>query len=270
MKKGEIYVSLMKKFAAVAMASTLFFGWSGSSTFASPNTESVSKNVSVNQNKDMKSTFKKMNDLANTTKVIQDSQRIQDIKITAENSISSGKVVLKHSDAQLDFDNAKYLDISQDNKSYKSITIPIVGDQYSLISNLTVIFDSQDKISNYSETLITKSENNKFVITSYSDGELVQNQVTDVDYKSNSEVKKSLDRINAQAISVDAPQYSMGAVAACIAAVAGVDIAVAYLIGGTCAASCPAVPPVCAACIAAVATMGAGSIAGVIACFNKL
>ncbi|WP_375231567.1 hypothetical protein [Bacillus cereus] len=260
----------MKKFAAVAMASTLFFGWSGSSTFASPNTESVSQNVSVNQNKDMKSTFKKMNDIANTTKEIQDSQRIQDIKIAAENSISSGKVVLKHSDAQLDFNNAKFLDISQDNKSYKSITIPIVGEQYSFISNLTVIFDLQGEVSNYSETLVTKSENNKFEITSYLDGELGQSQVTNVDYKNNSEVKKSLERINAQGIKADEPQYSMGAVAACIAAVAGVDIAVAYVIGGTCAASCPAVPPVCAACIGAVATLGAGSIAGVVACFSKL
>ncbi|MFI8496723.1 hypothetical protein ACIGC1_28500 [Peribacillus butanolivorans] len=251
---------LLKKVASVVMASTLFLGLSVSSTVASTNTQSVSESASIYQDNDIESTFEKMNDIASNTKEIKDSQRIQDIKNMSKDAVSNEKVVFNYSNASLDFDNAKFLDISQNNMNYTSITIPIVGDQYNFISNLTLIFDSQNKVMNYSESLITKSEDNKFVITSYIDGELVQSKVTDLDYKSNSELKKGLENI----------KQARGAkkIATCIAAVAGVDIAVAYLIAGTCTVSCPAVPPICAACIAAVATMGAGSIAGVIACFN--
>src|SRR5699024_5418740 len=48
-------------------------------------------------------------------------------------------------------------------------------------SNFTVIYDSQDEIINYSESLVTKSNDNKFVITSYSDGEFIQEEKTDLD-----------------------------------------------------------------------------------------
>lgn len=57
-------------------------------------------------------------------------------------------------------------------------------------------------------------------------------------------------------------------IAACIAAVAGINGGVAYLIAGTCIASCPAVPPICAACIGGVCTIGAADIVAVISCFK--
>ncbi|MET1180508.1 hypothetical protein ABG775_21455 [Peribacillus simplex] len=248
-------MNLLKKIALIVIASTILLGLSISSTFAS---------ASTYQGNDIKRTFEKMNDMASDTKEVKDSQRIQDIKNMSKDAISNEKVVLNNSNAKLDFDNARLLDTTQNNKNYTSITIPVVGDQYNFISNVTLIFDSKNKITNYSESLITKNEDNKFVITSYFDGELFESNVTDLDYKSNSELKEGLKNIQTEGMQTK----GFKKIATCIAAVAGVDITVAYLIAGTCAASCPAVPPICAACIAAVATMGAGTIAGVIACFN--
>lgn len=204
-----------------------------------------------------------MNDLANTTSEVKDSKRTEHIENTAKDAITNKEVVLNNSNANLDFDNAKYLDITQDNMKYTSITVPIVGGEYSFTSNFTLVFDSNNEVINYSEALITKSDNNKFIITTYSDGDLVQNKETDLDYISDSELKKGLDVVNG-----DIQTMGVKKIAACIAAIAGVNAVVAYLIAGTCVASCPAVPPVCAACIAGVATMGAADIAGIIACFN--
>ena len=130
-------------------------------------------------------------------------------------------------------------------------------------SNFTVIYDSQDEIINYSESLVTKSNDNKFVITSYSDGEFIQEEKTDLDYMSDKELKKE-----AEDIGNDIQPFGVKKIAACIGAIAGVNATVAYLIAGTCVSSCPGVPPVCAACIAGVATMGAADIAGILGCFN--
>lgn len=258
---------LWKKVATIVIASTMLFGWSGSLIFASSN-NSVSENFY--QDNVMKTTFEKMNDIAKSSDEVKDSQRIQDIKNMSKDVISNKKVMLQNLNANLDFDNANSLDIKQNNKEYTLITIPIMGDQYSLMSNLTLVFDSHNNVINYSETLIEKSENNKFTITSYLDGELVQNKVTDLDFISNDELKKGLENIQDYSKGIKQNNETKGvcAIAACIGAVAGVNLTVAYLIAGTCIASCPAVPPICAACIAGVATIGAADIGGIIACFN--
>ncbi|ANE48730.1 hypothetical protein SY83_04675 [Paenibacillus swuensis] len=66
----------------------------------------------------------------------------------------------------------------------------------------------------------------------------------------------------------------IGTVAACLGAVLGIGGTVAYLIAVACGSSCVAPTPVtaviCAACIGAYAVLGAGGIAGAVACFNYL
>ncbi|MBM7541607.1 hypothetical protein [Amphibacillus cookii] len=252
-----------RKVILIVMASVLAFLGGGGSTFAS-NFQSVSESEIVYQDSDVENAFKKMNDLASTTNEVKDTQRIQDIKNMSKDVISEKKVVLNNSNANLDFDNAKYLDITKDNMTYTSITVPITGEGYSFTSNFTLVFDSHNKVINYSEALITKSDSNKFVITTYSDGELVQNKETDLDYISDSELKRGLEVINEDGYQI----MGVKKIAACIAAIAGVNAVVAYLIAGTCVASCPAVPPICAACIGGVATMGAADIVGIMGCFK--
>lgn len=58
-------------------------------------------------------------------------------------------------------------------------------------------------------------------------------------------------------------------IADCLAVVAGVNITVALLITSTCVASCPAVVPICAACITAVGSIGAADVAALVKCFDN-
>lgn len=229
-------------------------------TFLGVNSQAFAESAQPLNDKDLETSFKEMDDLASTTDEVTSVDKIQDIKQRAKNNISNGSVFLNNSNAKLDYDNSKVLDIKQNGKVYTSITLPIKGEKYSFTSNLTVIFNSQNEITNYSESLITKSDNNKFNITNYDDGKLTQNEETALDYMNDNELKK--------ATTDDIQTKGVGKIASCIGAVAGVNAGVAYLIAGTCAASCPAVPPVCAACIGGVATMGAADIAGIIGCFQ--
>ncbi len=203
--------------------------------------------------------------------VTENPRKIQFIKDLANDAISKGQMILNYSNANLDLGNAKFIDINDDKDKYASITIPVVGDQYSLLSNLSLVFDSNNKLVTYSETLITKSDDNKFVVSSYVDGSLIQEQFTDLDYVSNSELQRQLDYLldvleeNEQAISA----YGIGEIALCLSVVIGVDLVIARLIATTCIASCPAVPPVCAVCITAVAAVGVANMNLILGCFEK-
>ena len=109
----------------------------------------------------------------------------------------------------------------------------------------------------------------KFVIDTYIEGKKVSTQNTEIDYINNSKLKEGLFSLK-QSVkeSKNENARDIGAIAGCIAAIAGINRTVAYLIAGTCVAACPAVAPICAACIAGVCTIGAADIGGVIACFK--
>ncbi|MBP1082350.1 MULTISPECIES: hypothetical protein [Bacillus] len=209
-----------------------------------------------------------MNGTASKTKEIKNPQKIQHLTDMSKKAISSKQVILNNSGADLVFDDAKFLDIKENNEKYASVTIPIVGEQYSFISNLTFVFDSEDNIISYSETLITKSDNNKFVVTTYFNGKLVQEKVTDIDYISNSKLQRELKYMQDKAGDGVQAQKSFNEVVLCISLVALIDLTVARLIAATCIASCPAVPAICAACIGAVAVVGGANIPAIISCFK--
>lgn len=220
--------------------------------------------------KNRQKAFEKMEDTAKHS-VDLTGQDLENMKSLFNKDLLNNKLDIQVSNDNLDFENIKSLEINNESGTFKAVSVPIVGDKYSMFSALTVVYDSYNNISTYSESLITKSADNKFEITSYLEGEEISKQKTDLEYVSNEKLKEGLENI--KDVSKDIEAYGgqsrgLGTVAACIAGVAGIDSIVAYLIAGTCVASCPAVPPICAACIAGVCTLGSASIAGVIACFN--
>lgn len=223
------------------------------------NAQSIDESVGIE--------FEQMNNTASKSSDIEDPKKIQNLTDMSKEAISSKQIVLNYSNADLVFDDARFLEIKENNENYASVTIPIVGEQYSFISNLTLVFDSENEIISYSETLITKSDNDKFIITTYFDGKLFQEDETDIDYISNSELQKELEYIQDLGNDIQ-PQKSFNEVVLCIAIVAAVDLTVARIIAATCIASCPAVPPICAACIGAVAVVGAANIPAIISCFK--
>lgn len=152
------------------------------------NAQSIDESVGIE--------FEQMNNTASKSSDIEDPKKIQNLTDMSKEAISSKQIVLNYSNADLVFDDARFLEIKENNENYASVTIPIVGEQYSFISNLTLVFDSENEIISYSETLITKSDNDKFIITTYFDGKLFQEDETDIDYISNSELQKELEYIH--------------------------------------------------------------------------
>ncbi|MDO7267020.1 hypothetical protein [Shouchella clausii] len=252
-------MSLWKKPVSIFMIFTiLVFG-----------SASTSLNVSAQSSGDpYHEKFEQLNDVATTTNEVTDPERIQSLKDMSSDAISNNQLELNYLNADLDFDEANILDISYNNENFTSATFPIVGDDYSVISNLTLVFDSDNEVINYSETLITKSDINTFKVTTYFDGLLTQDEVTDIDYISNEELQEELELIHSVQSDDIVQTQGITEIALCISTVALIDLTVARLIAVSCIASCPAVPPICAACIGAVAVVGSANIGAIIACFR--
>ena len=213
--------------------------------------------------------YRTMYELATNSTEITDPTKVNDLIILIKNAINNKKVTVNHQNGKLDYSKTKILEVRQNNEMYTTITVPVEGGTYSLLSNMTfVLFNNE--ILGYSETLITRSIDDKFIIDTYYDGELIENNQTDLDYVDNNEIQESLDIIHENAENGFDYTQTKGIpeIAGCIVAVAGINGVVAYLIAGTCIASCPAIPPICAACIGGVCAMGAADIGAVIACFN--
>lgn len=232
-------------------------------------TDNQSKETEVNNTENLNKSFDKMQSIASQSQEITNPIVTEMMKNDALNCIKEKKIILNGQNVNLHWNDSKFLSIDKEDTNYKSISVPIEGQEYSYFSNLTVVFDKNGNLVTYSESLITKNQVNKFVIDTYIEGAKVSTQNTDIDYINNSKLKEGLSSLK-QSVqeSKNVNARGIGAIAGCIAAIAGINGTVAYLIAGTCVAACPAVAPICAACIAGVCTIGAADIGGVIACFK--
>lgn len=150
--------------------------------------------------------------------------------------------------------------------------VQLVADKYNPISNLAFVM-LKGEIVTYSETLITKSPQNTVAIASYTDGKLVNENITDIEYLSNSEVQASLDRLqNLAAIEKDRVEtQGIDDVALCLSAVLLIDLVVARIVATTCIAACSTLAaPICAVCITGVFALGGLNIGAVTGCFGKI
>lgn len=232
-------------------------------------TDSQPKETEVNNPENVNKSFDKMQSIASQSQEITSPTVIETMKNNTLNSIKEKKLILNGQNINLLWNDSKFLSIDEEETNYKSISVPIEGKEYSYFSNLTVVFDKNENVVTYSESLITKNQVNKFVIDTYIEGKKVSTQNTDIDYINNSKLKEGLFSLK-QSVkeSKNVNTRGIGAIAGCIAAIAGINGTIAYLIAGTCIAACPAIAPICAACIAGVCTIGAADIGGVIACFK--
>ncbi|WP_235360759.1 hypothetical protein [Shouchella clausii] len=216
---------------------------------------------------DANASSEQLNQIGDNINEVNDAQRIQKVKDLTDAAVSNNDVVFNSNNtATLDYENANVADINKNNENFTAISIPVVGEEYSLISNLTLIFDSNNEIINYTETLFTKSDNDKFVLTSYNEGELIHDRVTDIDYVSNSELKKELEYIDDEVIQ---PQ-GLNEVALCLSTVLLIDLTLARMVATACMAACASGvgAPICAACIGGLLAVGAGNITAVTNCFK--
>lgn len=216
--------------------------------------------------------FTKMNEIAEMSTVVTDIEKIDALKNFVKNAVDNNEILLHFDKSNLNYNEAKVMDIVNEDRAYTAITVPMVNENYAFLSNVTVILD-KNQIITYSESLITKSENNKFIINTYSDGVLVESNHTDIDYVSDTELQAELQAIheNIEKGNQYLQTRGLGAVAGCIAGAIGVNGTIAYLVAATCVTACTAAPiggAVCAACIGGVFVLGAADVAVVAACFS--
>lgn len=205
--------------------------------------------------------FEVLEDIAKNSVEITDTQKISNAKDIVQNN----NLTFNYLDAELDFENAIVLDTNAEGEIYTSITIPVVGQDYSILSNVTcTIID--DEIVAYSESLITTGDDGNLVINNYANGTFLETVETGV-YLSDKEIEEELDRLS-EIVKKTSLQRGAGEIAGCLAALLGIDVTLAAVLVGMCSGSCPAVPVVCAACVGAVAAVGVGNMELVAKCFS--
>lgn len=255
MEKSVLNVFKKKLFLLLAVAVTI-----SSTSFG----VGASANNSNLQEEQVKQTLERINLLNETTLDLSDEDS-EELKTLFLRDLSNDVFDIHTFEENLNFENAKGLEIVVEDGAFKTITVPIVGEEYNMFSNFTVVYDSDNNVVNYQETWVTRSDRNTFEFTSYADGDKVSQNISDVEYVSNEQIQEELDSLEEVSM---VQSRGVAKIAACLASVLGVGGTVGYIIAGMCAGSCLAVPPVCAACVAAYATIGGASIAAVMGCFN--
>lgn len=186
----------------------------------------------------------------------------------AVQAVENGEVTVNAPQSALKPSEADVYTIESDEGAFTSVTVP-VGGSYSMLSNLTVVFDDSENIAQHTETLIGQNDAGNFNVTSYLDGGLVSSQDTDLPYMTDAELLEDLESTGWAPGASPIEAQSTGS---CLAAVLGVSGVVGAIIAYTCAGACAAAAagvgvPFCVACIAAYATIGGASITAVASCF---
>lgn len=215
---------------------------------------------------------------APATATVED-EAAPDVEATADavmESVNNGDIIVHAPESALNASQATVEDVESDEGIYTTVAVPI-EDSYSMLSNLTVVFDEAGNVSQYSETLYHENDLGNFQLTLYTNGELVKDEDMEVAYMADAELVEDMENSApvegdcTQTESTEVGTMSVGAVATCIAGSLGVGGVTAYLIAGACAGSCVGqVYPVCAACIGGYALLGSAGVGAVAACFQLL
>lgn len=187
----------------------------------------------------------------------------------AKNEIYNKNVIINSGIDNLNFKEINVVKSNIDGKYSTSVNISVKG-KYSLLSNLNIMFNENDSFIGYTETLIYNNDKlDKFIIDNYQNGKLIEHKQTDIDYINNEQIKEDIQGL--KKIGTEQYDKGWGSKVGCIAALLGINGAVAYLIAGTCTAACAAEPvgsAVCAACIGGICVIGAADIGAIIGCFK--
>lgn len=166
--------------------------------------------------------------------------------------------------SSLEFDSAKVYALPTSEGMYHSITIPITST--IPISNFTVVYAPDNRVSNYAETQIEQTKGGFVTIAQWING----NKTLD---KTEYVGELNFDSSGTENAPTLLKAQSWDKAVACLAAVLGVSSGVAAIVLSLCGGSCAVPEPtfskaVCAACIGGVITIGGASITGVVQYFG--
>lgn len=214
---------------------------------------------------DMAYSFSELNDIAENSYDVTDKQIVASYKDLALHTLNN---IITNSGSNIDTNNFKVMKTNIAGTEYTSANFAITGN-YSLLSNLNLLFDSNNQLVFYSETLISQNEANTFRIQNYINGALFEDKQTDIPYITDEQISEGINGLKELGIGLQ--ERSFWGTVGCITAVAGVNGAVAKIIAATCVSACAASPvagAVCAACIGGVCAMGAADVAAIVGCFH--
>lgn len=181
------------------------------------------------------------------------------LKQTFLNDLENNRISFQTALSNLDFEEKTVLEHDED---YFIITIPIVNENYNMLSNFTITYDETFNLLDYSETHFQESENGFFKVMNYLNGVLISETETDVEFIENAEFERQLQEFEE---SFSNPR--MRGVLSCLKAVAGIGTVMATLIVATCSFVCLVSRSSCGTCFASLGTLGAGAMVAA-ACFG--
>ncbi|OTN76136.1 hypothetical protein A5886_001213 [Enterococcus sp. 8G7_MSG3316] len=178
--------------------------------------------------------------------------------------LEQGNFTIQVAHENLDIDNLAAHELKDDDNEFISVVIPIIGEGYNQLSNLTIIYDLNLNVLSYQETTLTESINGTFQFTSYIDGQRVRNEITELEFVSNEVFEESLEALRTAFNNPNSRN------AACLATVLGIGTFAATALYIMCAGSCASVVlvKVCVACIAGTVALAGTSTAAVVGCFG--
>lgn len=199
-------------------------------------------------------------DLAQRTSSFENKELAQDLIGKAQNAIYNATITLNIPESSYNFSDNKLAHYTDSNgNTFTALTIPVNDNNYSLLSNLTLIFDDANKLVSYSEMILTESKENTIVMQIFTDGVKTYDEVTDIDYISNADMRDWLTAVQETYTNLgDVQPYGLNV--PCILAVTGAGTGVGALIVKLCGAPCVLAPPVCAVCLGGIIVVGGGSI----------
>jgi len=214
--------------------------------------------------------FANLSQTAQMITIVKNPIKIQEIKDITLDAIANKSVLSNVPNNYLNYNEIKIGEVFVDKDTYTISSIPITSSNYNPISNLTLIIQDGE-ILTYSETLITKSRTNTVAISVFTDGMKIYEKITDIEYLSNSEVQKVIDKAQNLPLGNNIIQTrGIAEVALCLSSVLLIDLVVARIVATTCIGACAGgVVPLCVPCIAGVFAIGGANIGAVIACFKK-
>ncbi|MEE8599784.1 hypothetical protein [Euzebya tangerina] len=185
-----------------------------------------------------------------------------------QQAIGAGEIILQTPSDLVAAESVKVYRIDTAGEAFTSVTYPVGGD-LSVLSNITVVLDTNNEIVQYAEALVSQSAADTFEVQSYVDGQLVVDEDTGIPFASNDLLHQEVEEPTASTLGAQASQST----AQCLAAVLGVSVAFAGVLAFFCSGACstavtPPTAAVCAACIAGFTTIGGASISAVASCFN--
>ena len=77
--------------------------------------------------------FTKMNEIAEMSTVVTDIEKIDALKNFVKNAVDNNEILLHFDKSNLNYNEAKVMDIVNEDRAYTAITVPMVNENYAFL-----------------------------------------------------------------------------------------------------------------------------------------